>query len=78
MTHNLKIKTEYFERVKDGSKTFETRFNDRLFQCGDMVQLEEIIENEYTGRMIFAEIGFVLYDLQQEGYVTFSLLSIQE
>ncbi len=41
MIHELKILPQYFERVKDGTKTFEIRENDRGFQPGDMVILKE-------------------------------------
>ena len=45
MTHHLKIKPEYFQAVIDGKKPFEIRNNDRNFQTGDRVILEE-----YTGK----------------------------
>ena len=41
MTHELKIWPQYFCRVKDGTKTFEVRKNDRGFQPGDTVVLRE-------------------------------------
>lgn len=42
MEHKLKILPCYFERVLDGSKTFEVRDNsDRGFQMGDSVLLQE-------------------------------------
>ena len=41
MIHHLKIKPEYFKAVIDGSKPFEIRYNDRNFQKGDWVILEE-------------------------------------
>lgn len=41
MKHELKIWPQYFCRVKDGSKTFEVRKNDRGFQPGDEVNLRE-------------------------------------
>lgn len=41
MKHELKIWPQYFCRVKDGSKTFEVRRNDRGFQPGDTVLLRE-------------------------------------
>lgn len=87
MIHDLKIWPQYFERVKDGSKTFEVRENDRCFQCGDTVRLHEwSLENElaydgveireklkgYSGRVLTFKIGFVL-PIDSER-VVFSLL----
>lgn len=39
MKHELKIHPQHWERVFDGSKTFEIRKNDRGFQKGDKVLL---------------------------------------
>lgn len=41
MKHELKIWPQYYARVKDGSKTFEIRDNDRGFQMGDELTLRE-------------------------------------
>ena len=41
MTHALKTLPEYFAAVKDGSKPFEVRKNDRDFKKGDKVLLQE-------------------------------------
>ena len=46
MTHHLKIKPEYFQAVIDGKKPFEIRNNDRNFQTGDKVILEEYLGEE--------------------------------
>lgn len=37
--HHLKINPEHYYNVKDGTKTFEIRKNDRGFQKGDLVTL---------------------------------------
>lgn len=82
MRHSLKIWPAYFERVKDGSKTFEYRNNDRGFQCGDTVTLHEWdpkISNGntsygYTGKSLEFLIGFVLP--VECNFVIFSLLKI--
>lgn len=50
MTHHLKIKPEYFQAVIDGKKPFEIRYNDRNFQTGDRVILEE-----YTGEELIPQ-----------------------
>lgn len=41
--HELKILPEYFEKVLDGSKTFELRKDDRGFNVGDILILREYI-----------------------------------
>lgn len=74
-THELKILPQYFEKVLDGSKTFEIRKDDRGFEVGDILVLKEFqqgcidctqgepIETEkrgYTGRVIKKEISYIL------------------
>jgi len=83
--HELKTWPEYFEQIWNGTKTFEVRKNDRGYQKGDTVILREwdkskntIDSHKYTGRKIKATIGFVLSEMQQDGYVTFSLLDIEK
>lgn len=86
-THKLKIWPEYFKAVKDGRKTFEVRVNDREFQFGDAVVLEEwdpdrdYIDSArqqlgpakgYTGRYGIFRIGYI-YPLDNN-VVVFSLL----
>lgn len=41
MHHDLKIWPIHFARILDGTKTFEIRENDRYFQPGDTVTLQE-------------------------------------
>lgn len=45
-THYLKTDRQAFQAVKDGIKTHEIRFNDRNFQPGDRLVLQE---TRYTG-----------------------------
>lgn len=40
-THKLKTLPAYFDAVERGDKTFELRNNDRDFQAGDVLLLEE-------------------------------------
>jgi len=46
ITHNLKTWPSYFNEVLSGEKTFEIRRNDRQFQVGDLLILEEYIPFE--------------------------------
>lgn len=41
IVHELKIWPKFYRRVADGSKTFEVRNNDRDYQRGDGVILNE-------------------------------------
>lgn len=73
--HELKILPQYFEKVLDGSKTFELRKNDRGYEVGDILILKEfnvgaidhtksepvvIQEEGYTGREIKKRITYIL------------------
>jgi hypothetical protein len=86
-THKLKILPEYFIAVQKGIKTFEIRKNDRNYQVGDRLILQEYYNyapNEfklkgcYTGNEITKKITYILEGGQyglEEGYV---ILSIEE
>jgi hypothetical protein len=50
-THRLKTESKYFEAAVNGQKNFEVRKNDRGFQVGDTVYLDEtIVDGLPTGR----------------------------
>jgi hypothetical protein len=78
MTHELKIWPQYYQRVADGSKTFEIRDNDRCFQCGDTVRLlhydPKILAYDTNQPPLIFKIGFVLP--VDEKRVVFSLRPI--
>ena len=79
MKHDLKIWPTHYSRVRDGSKTFEIRKNDRSFQKGDQVLLKRwnpdldgfSIESDYPPLKF--DIGDV-YPIDAER-VVFSLIS---
>ena len=73
MIHNLKIESEYFERILIGEKPFEIRLNDRGYQKYDKVILNEI----GSTRKISADIGYVCSFMQFNGFVVFSLLNVE-
>ena len=60
--HNLKTWPQYFEAVRDGKKTFEVRRNDRGFQVGDRLSLQEWDpdEGKYTGRELHRYVSYML------------------
>lgn len=81
MVHELKIKSEYFNKVLSGEKTFEIRFNDRGFNVGDILILNEFFEGEYTGKKINVKVIYLLShkDFQEgipDGYVVLGIKNI--
>lgn len=61
MQHDLKCYPNYFEALKDGSKTFECRYNDRDFKVGDELLLREYDPKQgYTTRCIVMTVTYVL------------------
>lgn len=78
MHHELKIMMVYFPLVLDGSKPFEIRYNDRNFQEGDTVTLNEWDGERYTGRSTKCQITFVTDFAQQPGFVVFGMKPADE
>jgi hypothetical protein len=72
--HKIKILPEYFKAVAEGRKPFEIRNNDRHYQEGDTVVLQEWADGKYTGYQIKRQIGFVTEFEQKPGYVVFGLV----
>lgn len=71
MIHRLKTLQPYFDDVKSGKKSFEIRVNDRDYQVGDMLILEEYDNTDfttgYTGQVIIKSVTYVLMDCSQYG-----------
>lgn len=79
-THYLKTIQPYFEEVRKGNKQFEVRRNDRNFNVGDLVVLQEFIDGTLTGNTIdCGAITYVLKDFPalQDGFVVFGFNSDQ-
>ena len=75
--HNIKIERVFFDKVLDGTKTFEIRFDDRGYETGDFVVLHETNgEKGLTGHTIQKKIGFVTEYEQKQCYCVFSLLDL--
>lgn len=78
MVHNLKTWPEYFDAIYSGEKTFEVRKNDRNFQKGDVLILEEWDNKRklYTGEQIQANVTYILQGGQfgiEEGFCVMGL-----
>lgn len=68
--HHLKTWPEYFQAVRSGAKPFEARKDDRGFQVGDALVLEEYEPDglgRYTGEQ---ETRVVTYILRGHGSLT--------
>jgi len=60
--HYLKTETQYYQAIEHGKKKFELRKNDRNFQIGDMIYLEEVVGVIKTGRILPPfEIQYIMY-----------------
>ena len=78
MTHELKTWIKYFKRIKEGTKTFEVRKDDRDFQIGDFLILREYDNgsSSYTGLECSCYVTYVLRGGEfgiQEGYCVMSI-----
>ncbi len=66
MIHGLKILPPYFDDVISGKKQFEIRKNDREYQEGDYLALNEweqtsSVGGHYTGRSCLVLVDYILY-----------------
>ena len=77
--HNLKTLPQYYQATIERRKLFEIRKNDRNFQTGDSVILNEWDGEHYTGRFC---IGIIIdiYDITflLPGYVAFTFKLLEE
>lgn len=74
-THRLKIKSEHYIHVINGTKTAETRYNDRNYQVGDILILNEIDSlGNFTGNSCRAVVTHILDNSEyfKTGYVMLS------
>jgi hypothetical protein len=82
LTHELKTWPRYFMAIRNGSKPFEIRFNDRGYQLGDTLLLYEHDELGYSGRRLQAVVSYMLsaqdFAGLSEGYVALGLQSIEQ
>jgi hypothetical protein len=60
-THHLKIWPQWFDAIRLGSKSYEIRYDDRGFNVGDRLVLEEFKAGvgEYTGRTIEKRVVYI-------------------
>lgn len=76
--HDLKILPEYFAAVKNGTKTFELRKDDREYRVDDMLLLSKWSpEFGYFGDMLMTRIVYILKNVHglEPGYVVLGISS---
>lgn len=68
--HEIKIAAMYYEDVVSGKKSFELRKNDRGYKQGDKLIMLEFKDGKHTGRIVNADIVYMLEDYTglAEGY----------
>ncbi len=68
--HEIKIAASYYDDVTSGRKRFELRKNDRGYKVGDSLKMLEFADGRHTGRIIDADIIYMLeeYAGLEEGY----------
>lgn len=76
MLHELKTDCGYFEETAKGNKLFEVRVDDRPYELGDFIALNEWDGSVYTGRCLLLKISSVLRAraFVKEGFVTLGLV----
>lgn len=79
--HRVKCYQRFFKLTESGIKPFEVRRNDRDYQVGDLLELNETIEGAYSGRMALFEITSILSsddypDGIKEGFVILGIKPI--
>ena len=80
-THWLKTLPLYFRAMKDGLKDFEVRKDDRDFETGDILVLQEYLpeQDARTGYEIVKRVKYLLRDPEycKEGYVVMGLEDVR-
>ncbi len=73
--HELKILPEYFCQVKAGLKTFEIRKNDRGYQVGDLLELKEWNDGNFTSNSVLMQVTYITDYAQKDNYVVIGIKS---
>jgi hypothetical protein len=78
MIHSLKTWPEYYREIANGNKTFELRKDDRPYDTGDKLILQEYnpATGKYTGEELKFNVGYVYRGTEfglKEGYCIMSL-----
>lgn len=81
MEHELKIRPEFLQRIKSGTKTFEIRKNDRDFQVGDTLLLKEFDPaigwpDHGAYESVLVEVVYITSFEQKDGYVVMGIKEV--
>ena len=77
--HQIRLAKDYFDDVAAGVKSFELRKNDRGYKVGDTLELLEFSEGRNTGRLIRAEVTYILDDYTgiEDGYCIMAIKVVE-
>lgn len=69
-THYIRLASNYYDDVATGLISFQLRKNDKHYKVGDILDMMEFSEGRNTGRIIHAEITYILEDYTglEDGY----------
>ena len=70
VTHQIKLKSEFFDDAAAGRKNFELRKNDRNYKEGDVLEMEEVKDGKKTGRKCSKRIVYMMENFEglEDGY----------
>lgn len=70
VTHQIKLKAEFFDDAAAGRKSFELRKNDRNYKKGDVLEMEEVKDGKKTGRKCSKRIVYMMENFEglEDGY----------
>lgn len=82
--HHLKLAAEFYPLVKDGTKTFEARYDDRYYAPGDYLVLRrepplpEPLEEDPIVKRVKYKLTAYSFDGLKEGYCVLALLDVPD
>lgn len=76
--HDIKIKPNFLADIVSGVKTFEIRKNDRGYKKGDILNLQEYENGEYTGNELKVKVTYIPDFYLPDNYVVMGIELIEE
>lgn len=71
--HDIKIKPNFLADIVSGIKTFEIRKNDRGYKKGDILNLQEYEDGEYTGNVLKVKVIYIPDFYLPDNYVVMGI-----